>query len=1102
MECPVERFFFSLSFFILLSPGKKGICETSMLRKKVLSVSPTKATLLVEESATGHLKVLRRVNTSSWSAAEVEEAQRLYGVLAQTPIPVLVETDNVVFQSAYLNVVTPHFVKGELASHVRASPQQPPTDAQIARWIHVIALGIQSVHRLGFVHGALKLTKVYLTDDRGAAGIVLGSPLPLPLYREALDNARAHAGGGGMGAADGQHHHAQRHFYNDDESRNGGTGGVSSSTSLHSNISINSLELNYPPEVLHSAANRELHYTAQSDVWHLGAMLMALAAAHGQLQHRSSELHSLVNDMCDDEPDRRVTLPEIIRRLVAVQSAGAPRLSTAAPTTTTIEAPPHQHHIAANTTSRATGSLPLPGELQPSSIDRSEAYTTVDEDEEDDGSVEPVRKAAERSPDPLDPRLATQRYVPPPPLVLKKQSTVQTTQQVQQRQLNFAALDATQQHSNTGIVLTPRGGGAADLQQRAPPKELIGSAAGGPRRTPSAAARAVQLTSNGATSQRSGRMTTPVRAHSKPAGGGGITPRGGGAAAGATTTAVRQAQNANSAYLIHAFERQEAELQRRRDEQTRDAAKRREELASMKEAADAAHRQHVDNLRRIHKKHDNEHRGDIRKSIKLWQQRQGHSSTAGAAPSDDANAADDDQHHDPQQQQQQQHRHTVHSTGGGGIVLDDGHGVVVFATAEAPPSRSTARRQTQQVAAGHESGATAERDRRIADSADDDRVDDPNVVNYVVSPRRTVKQLPQESQQQQQQQRLQHRTESIEEESSTVLIRRSVVATTSTVLSHTSATAGTPDNIDDDDDDERNMPTTTTASSSYDTASNVVGSPMTPLSATVSRPARVDPPTAFEITPPRKRRVGAAAEVSAPAAAGGVAPFQHHLRHATTSDTLQSPPQGLAPTTQQQRHSEVLAGGATAAQQSLSDPPRPLNSAGVSATNHRDPTPVTSGRPTPQHSRSILDEDHVSASAALEWTVESLRRSLTHGPWRSLRCSAKREDLLEAPGGNVLLVSRLLHLVDEFICLPAKARVQLKENAQLFERVRRLVLESRRPSTTAAVDDGKDEAEDQLRKEGLFAVVAPLVCQLVAVEGALALSRELRGGSSNDDEGQ
>jgi serine/threonine protein kinase len=1097
-----------------MSPrGEKGICETPMLRKKVLSVSPTKATLLVEESATGHLKVLRRVNTSSWSAAEVEEAQRLYGVLAQTPIPVLVETDNVVFQSAYLNVVTPHFAKGELASHVRASPQQPPTDAQIARWIHVIALGIQSVHRLGFVHGALKLTKVYLTDDRGAAGIVLGSPLPLPLYREALDNARAHAGGGGMGSADGQHH-SQRHFYNDDENRGGGalhhgaSGGVSSSTSLHSNISINSLELNYPPEVLHSAANRELHYTAQSDVWHLGAMLMALAAAHGQLQHRSSELHSLVNDMCDDVPDRRVTLPEIIRRLVAVQSAGAPRLvSTAAPTTTTtIEAPPpHQHNIAANTTSRTTGSLPLPGELQPSSIDRSEAYTTVDEDEVDDSSVEPVWRAAERSPDPLDPRLATQRYVPPPPLVLKKQSTMQTTQQVQQRQLNFAALDATQQqHSNAGIVLTPRGGGTADLQQRAPPKELIGGAAGGPRRTPSAAARAVPLTSNGAASQRSGRLNTPVRAHSKPAGGGGITPRGGGAAAGGAgaTTAVRQAQNANSAYLIHAFERQEAELQRRRDEQTRDAAKRREELASMKEAADAAHRQHVDNLRRIHKKHDNEHRGDIRKSIKLWQQRQGHTAAGVAAPSsDDARAVDDDQHHDPQQQQ---HRHTIHPTGsGGGIVLDDGHGVVVFATAEAPPSRSTARRQTQQqTAAGHKSGATAEHDRRIADSVDDDRVDDPNVVNYVVSPRRTVKQLPQEPPQQ----RLQHRTESIEEESSTVLIRRSVVAT-STVVSHTNATPRTPDNMDGDDDDddvdERNMTTTTTASSSYDTASNVVGSPRTPLSATVSRPGRVDPPTAFEITPPRKRRVGAAAEVSAPPAAGGVAPFQHHLRHATTSDTLQSTPQGLASTTQQQRHNEVLAGGAAAAQQSLSDPPRSLSCAGVSATNHRDPTPVTSGRPKQQqHSRSILDEDHVSASAALEWTVESLRRSLTHGPWRSLRCSGKREDLLEAPSGNVLLVSRLLHLVDEFICLPAKVRVQLKENAQLFERVRRLVLESRRPSTTAALDDGNDEAEDQQRKEGLFAVVAPLVCQLVAVEGALALSRELRGTSSNDDEGQ
>ncbi|CUG94343.1 Hypothetical protein, putative, partial [Bodo saltans] len=103
-------------------------------------------------------------------------------------------------------------------------------------------------------------------------------------------------------------------------------------------------------------------------------------------------------------------------------------------------------------------------------------------------------------------------------------------------------------------------------------------------------------------------------------------------------------------------------------------------------------------------------------------------------------------------------------------------------------------------------------------------------------------------------------------------------------------------------------------------------------------------------------------------------------------------------------------------------------------------------------------ENHVSTSAALEWTIESLRRSITHGPWRSLRC--RSTSTTAPPGHAVLLVSRLLHLVDEFICLPAQVRVQLKENAQLFERIRRLVLESRRPSAS-----GSNTAEDSEQQE-------------------------------------
>ncbi|CUG94342.1 Hypothetical protein, putative, partial [Bodo saltans] len=876
-----------------------------MLRKKVLSVSPTKATLLVEESATGHLKVLRRVNTSSWSATEIEEAQRLYGVLAQSPIPVLVETDNVVFQSAYLNVVTPHFSKGELASFVRASPQQPPSDAQIARWVHVIALGVQSVHRLGFVHGALKLSKVYLTDDRGAAGIVLGSPLPLPLYREALDNARQHAGGSVNGS--GENH---RHFYNDDERSSGAAQqqqqhhGGQGSTSMYSNISTNSLELNYPPEVLHSAANRELRYTTQSDVWHLGAMLMTLSAAHGQLQRRSEVLHSLINDMCDDDPDRRVTIADVIRRLVLVQSAdGAAAIGSASTITTTITAQQIIHLSGRASTTTMPALAAPPGELQPSSIDRSEAYTPVDEEYDENDRIDSRPHdhqhvnakrnantlAASSSPDPEDPRSSTQRFVPPPPLVLTKKQ--------QPTGAAVVAMDSVT-HSNVGIVLTPRSRATAPKEQGGAKRTSSATAASRASAAPTTKPQPQTLSSGtAAPSQRTGRVaTTPLRAHSKPAGGGSGTPRSGGG-----ITAVRQAQQANSAYLIHAFERQEAEQQRRRDEQAREAAKRREELATMKEAADAVHRQHMDNLRRIHKKHENDHRGDIRKSIKLWQQRQGHTTAAGGGAAVLENQLDEEEGEFTPQPS---------STG---IVLDDGHGVMVFAKAEAPPARLHLSSRGDAATTHADKALPVSSRHRVVETTqhDDDSGDDPNV-NYVVSPRRTVKRLPQQQQQQRRNEMTTPPRRDADTDASLLIAEsshklKSITTTTLTASATPKARAThnnrheeeeedegtTGDNSDNEVGSVTTMTTTrTTTSSSYVGTSDAVAmmrSPTTPSSPTVGPPSssrfteqqqqqqQDQQSTAFEITPPRKRRLGGAV-ASAPTAAGGVLPFQHHQR--------------------------------------------------------------------------------------------------------------------------------------------------------------------------------------------------------------------------------
>lgn len=272
-----------------------------MLRKKVLSVGATSATLLVEDSAErGAFKVLQRINVASWSAVELEETQRLFTAIAQKPVPVMVDVEQVVCQNSFLNIVTSYQPGGTLGDWVKTKLTAPPSDAQIAQWTHVAALAVGSIHKLGHVHAAVRLDSVYLSPEKGAAGVVIGAPLPLTLYREMIDAARCRTS---SVSPDSSQPAAST------------TGEKSAAEGPNvSTLSLQSLELHFPPEALQSP----FRYDKRSDVWHIGALLMALASAHQGLPQRSGIIQDLVNDMCSDDPCERPTLDEILERLKGV----------------------------------------------------------------------------------------------------------------------------------------------------------------------------------------------------------------------------------------------------------------------------------------------------------------------------------------------------------------------------------------------------------------------------------------------------------------------------------------------------------------------------------------------------------------------------------------------------------------------------------------------------------------------------------------------------------------------------------------------------------------------------------------------------------------
>ncbi|RNF27504.1 putative serine/threonine protein kinase [Trypanosoma conorhini] len=281
-----------------------------MLRKKVLGVGASSATILVQDTAAnGELRVLKRINVSLWKPADVMETHEMYKALLTAQISSMVELHTVMLQGSFLNTVTTYYARGDLEAYLEDGPKSPFDEATVLRWLLAIARAVQQVQHLkdGCFYG-LSLNRIFFADD--APGIRVGLPMPRSSYFKWLSDREA------LGVA---------------------------------------VEREYPPEVVH-----EQRYVAKvSDVWHLGLVAMKMLSAHTSYFSRSTELRSVIADMMEPSPGRRLTIAEVVRDLTElIDGRSVPRLpnTLVGPTSTMRFTAPMACGVTAQATAPSTDS--------------------------------------------------------------------------------------------------------------------------------------------------------------------------------------------------------------------------------------------------------------------------------------------------------------------------------------------------------------------------------------------------------------------------------------------------------------------------------------------------------------------------------------------------------------------------------------------------------------------------------------------------------------------------------------------------------------------------------------------------------------------------
>ncbi|CBZ28536.1 conserved hypothetical protein [Leishmania mexicana MHOM/GT/2001/U1103] len=262
-----------------------------MIRKKVLSIGNNSATLLVQDTeAGGALRVLRRMNVAGWAAEEVSTAVRMYEELHKRRLRGFVPIHTVLIQSSFLSVVASYASEGDVTTLIEEEEHSSLEEASVLRWLCACALAIRQLHLHNLFFPGLTGDRLFLDHHTGGtANLLLGVPLPLPVYYSQLQERKK------------------------------------------SGVRV---ELDYPPEVLaapaahpngggeganHSTRSGSGYHPTLSDVWCLGRLGVVLLTAKGtNIARRSGTARQLLSRMMADEPATRPSMESVVQSLVAL----------------------------------------------------------------------------------------------------------------------------------------------------------------------------------------------------------------------------------------------------------------------------------------------------------------------------------------------------------------------------------------------------------------------------------------------------------------------------------------------------------------------------------------------------------------------------------------------------------------------------------------------------------------------------------------------------------------------------------------------------------------------------------------------------------------
>lgn len=263
-----------------------------MIRKKVLSIGSTSATLLVQDTeAGGALRVLRRVSVAGWPEVEVSAAGRMYEELRQARLRGFVPIHTVLLQSSFLSVVASYAAEGDVTTLIEEEESSPLEETSVLRWLGACAMALRQLHASKLFFPGLTTDRLFVDHNTGgSANVLLGVPLPLPVYFAQLQE-RTKAGV-----------HVQLDYPPEvlavSDPSNGGSASVSTGSSGRAVVG-------YHPTL--------------SDVWCLGRLGVVLLTAKGtNMARRSGSTRQLLSRMMADEAATRPSMDSVVQSLVAL----------------------------------------------------------------------------------------------------------------------------------------------------------------------------------------------------------------------------------------------------------------------------------------------------------------------------------------------------------------------------------------------------------------------------------------------------------------------------------------------------------------------------------------------------------------------------------------------------------------------------------------------------------------------------------------------------------------------------------------------------------------------------------------------------------------